>query len=48
MKNGMISDDGLNDDLEASQEELKGVGYTAVSFLAFMLLVAGAIIYLFW
>lgn len=45
MKKDMLSDNGLKGDLEASEQELKSMAYTAVSFLSFLLLVGGGIFY---
>lgn len=47
MKEDVFSSNRLNDH-EASEQELKGVVYTAISFLSFLLLTGCGIFYLLW
>lgn len=42
----MVSDHKSDQDFEATDQELRGVVYTGVSFAAFLLLLIGGIIYL--
>lgn len=47
-KNFLSSNDEFNDDMEATEDNLKGLAYTGISFIATVIVVFAGIFLLVW